>query len=59
MPPRNPAGLAGGKQASLSDLYNLHQNTSARHFYSRENAEIAVNGRKKRKKPLTNAENLL
>lgn len=52
MPPRNPAGLAGGgKQASLSDLYNLHQNTSARHFYSRENAEIAVNGRKKEKSP--------
>lgn len=53
MPPRNPAGLAGGggKQAPSPDLYNLHQNTSARHFYSRENAEIAVNGRKKEKSP--------
>jgi len=51
VPPRNPAGLAGGQTGTLPDLYNLHQNTSARHFYSRENAEIAVNGRKKEKSP--------
>lgn len=49
--PESGGACRGGKQASLPDLYNLHQNTSARHFYSRENAEIAVNGRKKEKSP--------
>lgn len=44
-------GACRGQTGTLPDLYNLHQNTSARHFYSRENAEIAVNGRKKEKSP--------
>jgi len=44
-------GACRGQTGTLPDLYNLHQNTSVRHFYSRENAEIAVNGRKKEKSP--------